>query len=305
MVKKKNGRPPKYDWNRNYKKFLAAKKEDPKLTISGFCKITGYPYSSTQKAFAKRMKGTGGKGKTPRRITRHDWPAYKIEFLSGDFLSLSDFARHKGLNPDAGAFRYATKGWLEQKEKIRAKTEKKAIAEIAENEAVRIQGKIIGVISNIADRLEVIDDQCAAMFENIKEPLDAQRACAVLRHMIQIARDYPAAVWKNVNVDQFTQLNQDLIDGKIDIETAILKIDMMGREIPRAHEMLLKRPGVEEVDIDKALNVPTDKELDTLYEERLAEVKRQKQEFVPKRREEIKQMKEELKQRDSFAHDNQ
>ena len=103
MANKKYGRPPKYNWESIYKKYVAAKEENPDLTISGFCRTTGYPYSSTRKFLADRNRELENKGLKkggkPKKVTgrnRHDWSAYKVEFLSGDFMSLSEFARHKG-----------------------------------------------------------------------------------------------------------------------------------------------------------------------------------------------------------------
>lgn len=55
-----------------------------------------------------------------------DWDSLKEKYIFGKYESLSDFARHHGLDPTNGYFRRMTKGWNEEKAKIRQKSAQKS-----------------------------------------------------------------------------------------------------------------------------------------------------------------------------------
>lgn len=94
-------------------------------------------------------------------MARYDWEALKREFLLGDYKSVREFARQKGLKYNA-YFAKRTKGWAGEKEAKKRQKESKIIEAVLEKQAqheidwntrhLEIWGKLLAII------LEAVED---------------------------------------------------------------------------------------------------------------------------------------------------
>lgn len=49
---------------------------------------------------------------------RHDWPRLKAAYLAGDFQSVAEWGRARGLNPVSNNFRRQTRGWRAERDTL-------------------------------------------------------------------------------------------------------------------------------------------------------------------------------------------
>ena len=93
---------------------------------------------------------------------------------------------------------------------------------------------------------------------------------------------------------------QDLLDEKITMREAALKLYLIGEQIPEVMKIELEKTPVEPPPPELPPAMDED-ELERRYREQLNKAQEQKDVWVPQRREEVQQIKDELKDNDSFA----
>lgn len=90
-----------------------------------------------------------------------------------------------------------------------------------------------------------------------------------------------------------------LLEGKTTLDQAALELTKAGIPLPESIKIMLGRYTVPEA--EPCYDAPSVEELEQRAQERFAAIEEQRRCFLPERRKEIQQLKEELKQHDSFG----
>lgn len=304
-------------------------KQSTGMSIKDFCADHGLSYNYTLRQFkAIREKKQPKKAKSPttqgkRTRQGHDWEAYRIEFLRGDFKTISDFVRSKGLKPKSGVVSRNTKGWLKEKAEIRAKKREEINNDLLEEAKRRRFGELEGQVlarlhagmkafktvqrfqaryDLLADKLEKEDGDEREKFRIMAfmDPRGIKEFAAATNATVEGVHKLYSLIMDFEEAGKSKQLLQKLIAGEIDVTEAALQFAVMGGNLPEAVKILLSKTQPEEPDTGGD-GTPDDEELERLHQEGLRIIHRQETEFIPQRQREIEALKEEVKDHDSFA----
>jgi len=107
----------------------------------------------------------------------------------------------------------------------------------------------------------------------------------------------------NESVDKKTvEILDRLLSAEIDVTTAALQFSREGIPLPETLRVLLSKTVPEPPPPDLP-EVIKDEELERLYREQMSKIKKQEEIWVPERREDVRKLKEELKDVESFGPD--
>jgi len=299
--KTKCGRPQAFDWIRWNAAFQELRKAT-KVSLAKFCRVEGLPYDTARKAFKsingrkaeKRSNSESEILKGNRR--RHNWEAYRIEFLEVGFQTLSEFARHKNISRHSATFKKRTKGWLKDRDKILANAKAQKMAELQEISAKEEVGALHGRVLQILYH-------CLEIFENVKAkvedvsvitPRDAKDYVGIANEMIKGLSAAMPVIAGIEGIDHSKSLLEDFLSGKIDAkELGARWFLSMGSDLPDGVKFGVEH-SVEAPDDDDG-QILTDEELERRYLEGLKRIEEQAKVFVPQRQDEVRIFKEEYK----------
>lgn len=94
----------------------------------------------------------------------------------------------------------------------------------------------------------------------------------------------------------------DLIEKRVDVSTAALKLTQAGIPLPDSIRIMLSRQPVEEKEPDYPEG-PSDDELEAIGRSAESKAEAQKEGFLPLRQKEVQELKEQMKHADSFSPD--
>ena len=100
------------------------------------------------------------------------------------------------------------------------------------------------------------------------------------------------------------KLLSELIEGTQDVKTIALEFAKAGIPLPEPIKILLSKEPPEEDDTDDTAGILSEEELEERGRKAKEEHERQIGTFVPERQAEVQQMKEDLKDQDSFSDEN-
>lgn len=107
----------------------------------------------------------------------------------------------------------------------------------------------------------------------------------------------------NESVDKKTvEILDRLLSAEIDVTTAALQFSREGIPLPETLRVLLSKTVPEPPPPDLP-EVIKDEELERLYREQMSKIKKQEETWVPERQEDVRKLKEELKDVESFGPD--
>jgi antitoxin component of RelBE/YafQ-DinJ toxin-antitoxin module len=98
------------------------------------------------------------------------------------------------------------------------------------------------------------------------------------------------------------EILENLINGEIDVRTAALKFEMAGLPLPKSIEVQIRKV-VDEDGTPSDSEFPSDDELEAEYQETMAALEKEVQQFLPERRVEVEKLKDDIEKRDSFSKD--
>ncbi|MCF8082889.1 MAG: hypothetical protein K9M96_07325 [Deltaproteobacteria bacterium] len=293
------------------------------MTLKAFCEDQNLSYDYTRRKFAAIRKDPGkantnmeapkAQGKRTRQA--HDWEAYRIEFLEGDFETIAAFLRSKGLKPGTGICKKKTKGWAKEKARIEAQKREKMNDEILEKEKRKrlgeLEGKVLAGLYKCLDGYEIAQkcmEKYQARLKTAGESIPLMKpkelkyfvsAISVIQQglieLFQLIRNFEQA-------DCYEKLLQRVMRGEIDIVQAGLQYAAIGGSIPEVLRILLNKVQPEEPDTLEN-EFPDDEELERRFQEGIARIKTQEVEFLAQRQREVEQLKEETKAADSFSNE--
>lgn len=320
----------KHDYFASYHTYKIVK-ESTRMSLQEFCEDQNLSYDYTRRKFAEIRKDLKKATKNPkapkaqgkRTRTKHDWDAYRIEYLKGDFKSLSEFLRTKGIKPNTGFVAKQTKTWIEEKAKIQEQKRQKINNQILEEQKRKRFGELEGRVlarlyagmdafetiqrfqarySMLADEVEAEEDDEKNKFRimSLMDPKGLKEFASATKVTVDGVHQLFSMIIDFEEAKNSKDLLQKLISGEIDVTEAGLKYAAMGGNLPEAVRILLGKVIPEEPEPPQDA-FPSDEELNRLYLEGVARINNEIDHFLPERQKEIEQLKESLKDHDSFA----
>lgn len=272
-------------------------------TLVAFCAREGLDPECTRKAFERRRKAEGRSGQKARRDGKARWESLRLEFLEGDWQTLADFARAKALNSATGYFSKMTRGWLDQRAEIEAKTKAENVAAIADSKSVaviaRLHSRILIALYQCLGDLEKngpVRERLHRGIEGVKDNTDFLRGVSVAVDTLLKVLD-PI---KKIEAATATRaLLQKVLDQGLDVTEASIQLEMMGVSIPETLRIMLSKQ--EPMEPEPPENeTPSDDELERRWRDGLKRIEEQESEFLPERQKEIETIKKECQDCDSF-----
>jgi hypothetical protein len=279
------------------------------MTIKAFCAQEGLPYKTVLKGF-KKVKESPPEPKNPyipskdrrRKNRRHDWKAYRIEYVQSDFKSIAEFLRSKDLTNTTGGVKIHTKGWNKEKAIIEAERRQKINEELIDKAKRQrfgeLQGRVLTALYKCMTGYEEIQKHLKS--DKDHGPRDHKDSAGTFRTIQMALKELVPMIMDFEESAQSKELIQKLIAGDLDITEVALRYAEMGGNLPEAVKILLGKVQPEEPDIEEG-DRPSDEELENLYMKGIAKITTQEIEFVPQRQREIEQLKKECKDADSFS----
>jgi len=119
----------------------------------------------------------------------------------------------------------------------------------------------------------------------------------LLGRYLKLFSDTTPAISKNT-----AKILKDVLDGKMTVREAGYKFNILGLPMPEAIRIELSKqePAPPPPDLPEVIK---DEELERLYREQMSKIKDQEEKWLPKRNIEVKQLKDELKDVESFGPD--
>ena len=144
------------DWKHHQKRF-----KQSGLSVAAYCKKHGLNAATARRHLKVGLPPQAikipPKEKGRSRRKRIDWSALKLEFLEGSFVTLRDFAKLKGIDPNSGNFLKSTKTWLQEKANLRQVSEHKAVSQLE-----------TGLIETIKEQLQEEAHYCLNKLEELR-----------------------------------------------------------------------------------------------------------------------------------------
>jgi hypothetical protein len=158
-----------------------------------------------------------------RSKKRHDWKAYKVEFFQGDFPSLSEFARSKGIDPSSTNFRNKTKNWVSEMSKIQGKAELEAKKKFKGCQVSKMRGKMLGLLTNCLHRYFRLKRKEKAVDNKIDTELELRRAYASIKDVVSGLCELMPFMTKLNKQEEVAHILNQFDKGKYDIEKMALE----------------------------------------------------------------------------------
>jgi hypothetical protein len=300
----------RHDWAHWYAVFREVQRAG-NLTLVDFCRAEKLPYGAAQKAFRRlemakeeHSHNRGESGRTARTSAPAKWESLRLEFLQGDWITLSDFAKDRGLNSSTGYFSKMTKGWLDQKAEIRAKTAAESVAAIADQkgaEAIaRLHARVLTALYTCLSDLEAngpVREQLHGAIDGVKDNADFLRGVSVA--IDSLLKLLPAVSRIEGSVAA-RDIIQQLAAGEVDVTRAALAFEEMGVALPDSVKILLGKQEPIEPELPEN-ETPSDDELERRWREGISRIRKQEEDFLPQRQREVEELKRECKDADSFS----
>jgi hypothetical protein len=294
---------PKPEYNHWFKVWQEVSRSTG-MTLKAFCGREGLDPECARKAFERRRKAQGKAGTRPRKDAGAKWESMRLEFLQGDWQTLRDYARHKGLNPATGYFARQTAGWLDEKAQIREQSRAESVAHLADQKGAEaiasLHGRALIALYQVLGDVEANGPVRNKIHQSIDGPRDNADFLrgvnlaldALLKVLPPIARIEAATATRTIL--------QKVLDQGLDVTDASIRLEMMGVSLPDTLKIMLSKHIIEEPE-PPANEIPSDEELERRWREGIHKIKRQEENFVPERQKELEELKEKCRDFDSFA----
>lgn len=162
-----------------------------------------------------------------------------------------------------------------------------------------------------ARKIEELKEECGDMVEQalLDNVLDAKDVIAQIFYCKTKLKKRGYIEGNPVDVQQevlkkTVELLDALLDGSKDVKTVALEFEKKGIPLPGAVKILLTKEPVDEDFDDDMAGVLSEEELEERGRVAMEDHNRQVNSFVPERKVDVDQIKEELKDQDSFSEEN-
>jgi hypothetical protein len=262
-----------------FKKVLAKVRRDQNPRLSLTKNSPGTTAPSTAAAVLKADPG---------------WPDLHDAYVQGKFASLSDVARHLGLRPDHRGFREAAKGWRDERRALAPAVSTRTVEQLAHAGAVaRVRDLYAEALVAYYSLLDLVTDSALNAKERWKDrdktPWHTQMAAQAAMDLAKAMAQLLPAIKGLENLRLIHEIFDNLSAGG-DIVKAALELAKLGVSLPKPVEILLAKHKTEEVSPDDG-TVVTDEEIMRRRAEMLAEIQRERTEFVPERKKIVAELK--------------
>jgi hypothetical protein len=293
---------PKAEWRHWRDVFKEIRKSG--VSLAEFCRRENLSYDACRLAFKKIEKARSASEISPRKASKGQWEAWRLEFLGGDYKSVADFLRSKGINRSSGYTSRMTKGWAKEKGEIGAKTQAENVAAIADlrgGEALaQLHGRILTTLYGCLADLEKNGPKRAALHEGIDSVRDNMDFLRGVSTAIDALLKVLPPISKIEAATATRALLQKVLDQGLDVTEASIQLEMMGVSIPETLRIMLSRQ--EPPEPEQGSNfIPDDEYLEQAYRAGIARIAEQQEKFVPERQRQVEEIKAECRDFDSFA----
>ena len=291
----------KIDYQNEVQIYLKLKASGQRITQQQFCEERSkkigqkISYAYFKEVLAKiRSQLTEKTGKTAGNGKRHDWDALKTQFLTGDYRSLSEFARAHGIAPKSESFRNKSATWKSEKEKIGRKTEEKIREQLLDEKTADFCANLN---ANLLQAQLSLFDYFIRLAENAKnfpEPTTAAEAKEAASFIMEMQRAIERMIPNIIGLHAVVEVNKifdELSEEKISIAKAAIELTKLGVNLPRALEIMLSKYAPLEPEPDEGDLIDDEKILARRREMRLAEIEEERESFVADRRKYVDELK--------------
>ena len=234
---------------------------------------------------------------------RRNWAALKVEFMRGQWDTIAGFIKAKNIRMTSH-IRKTTNGWIQAKEAFRARAAEiaadKLLNDCAEDLIIDTQKSIRGIYLGMLQGIKTMSDGLKNL--KVEEVCTAEEiyfTARGIKALCEAAEKIEPRINAMERMAEFSSIMGNLESGAVTIDSAILRFIRLGIRVPRAMEIMLSRPA-EEIPPDDAEIISVEKIMEN-RKEIYARLEQQRLEFVPQRMEEVRELKNELADKDSFA----
>ena len=237
-----------------------------------------------------------------KQVDRRDYEALRLEFLHGNWKTLSAFARDKGIKPSSSHFRKKSKTWLREKKILGKKVDQAVVKNLtkkrAEQKTRDVYDQIRALEWNLLDAADFISDSISD-WAPIKSVSGCYYAALCIKEMHAVLKEIGPFLQELEHAFQVSKVFDNLDAGKIDIDQATIQFMKLGIKVPKIMQIMLSK-GIDRVVEDNGEMISQEK-IVAYRKEHLALIEAQRRDFVPLRVREVAELKAELSDRDSFA----
>jgi hypothetical protein len=232
----------------------------------------------------------------------YDWESMKAAFLSGSWRTVSEFGRTIGVKPRSAQFLSMTAGWTAQKKQLRKQVTTRTAELLVETRAAEkvrdlflefkvLQWQFFDGIKMAADSIK--------KWKPLETPFSSLTAATFFKTSQEVLEKLVPSLRGLEKLEVVNDIFTRLGAGKIDVAESAIEFAVLGVQLPDVVKIMLTRNIGEEVQNDGGELVSNETILER-RRQREAEIEKQRVEFVPKRTKEVNELKEELKDIDSF-----
>lgn len=233
---------------------------------------------------------------------KYDWVGMRREFMIGPWHTVAEYARYKGLNEKATQLRKKMGGWKSEKAMLGRRANEIVEKTLSDDQAAlkvrKIYDEIRGIYWKIIDGATSAADAIKA-WQPLNSPYSCSTAAQFFKILHETLKDMAPTIQGLENLTVINDIFNRLKTGKIDVAESAVEFTMLGVQLPDVIKIMLAKGIGEDVPEDGGELVTNEK----IMEKRmalLAEVENQRIEFVEVRTREVNELKEELKDIDSF-----
>jgi len=276
-----------------------------KMCIMKQGKLPPKPTKPTKPTDKKKVTPKKNKDSPANKVRRGvDWDAAHKDYLSGNYSSLSDFARKYGLNPQGYYFRKKTKTWNKDREEVLKKANKKVVSILANKEAAdKVRdwhADILKMHWELFDALQYASEASSGWKDKAKTPSTAREVVGFVIDMQKAIEKIMPNIKGLENVADIAKVFDGLSDGSMDIETAAIEFLHMGVALPEPLKIMLQKHHQEEPTQEDGDEI-TEADILARRREMMMAIETERTEFVHERTLAVVQIKDELSSVNSFA----
>ena len=245
----------------------------------------------------EKNKGKPNSKPQGKQRERHDWPVLKTEFTTGNFPSLSAFARSKGISPTSAYFRRMTAGWRKDRDNLQiiseAKTQEKLVDGKAAEKYQDIYTHALVIQIQLFELLQYLAHSTST-WGPITGPADALEGAKFIHEMQRVLEKILPGIRGLQMLHEVNHLFDQLAEEKIDITKAAIEFMRLGINLPKPMEIMLARHQPAEPEPDDA-DLITDEQILARRQELMAEIEQERVEVVADRQKYVADLKKQMK----------
>lgn len=242
--------------------------------------------------------GDVGEGESQGKRQRIDWLSLRDQFHRSDHTAVRDFLREIGLSVSSRTVDIRTVGWASHKKKLNDEAHDRAVTEYGRERFEDAKLTIVNSLYDCETALKEAAARAKILTATVKTVRDLKDLTAGVQTVIgSLDRCWSSLAEKELDYEK-AKIIRDLQGGKMSLPYAALACSAIGVKLPAAIQLLLSK----EVDLNESEDLEdlgvSDEELDALYGDGIKTIEDQEEKFLPERRKQVAEMRDEVGNRD-------